>query len=654
MNVSELSRKLKINTADLFEILPRFGYDIGRRAIKVDDTLAGKIIKDWPRILKNIEFEKRQAEAAISAKTLAGSITKEILLPNFISVRDFSAVLGVPVAEVIKKLMSNGVMATLNQQIDFETSSIIADEFGVTAKKQEGGEAATTLSEDKLAKIMAEGGALSKRPPVIVVMGHVDHGKTKLLDVIRSADVVSGEAGGITQHIGAYQVSHNGKKITFIDTPGHEAFTAMRSRGAKIADIAILVVAADDSIKPQTIEAIKIIRASNLPLVVAINKIDKEGADIERVKKDLADQNLIPEEWGGNTIVVQISAKNNTNIDKLLDVILLVDELEQEKIVADASRAAAGTIIEAHLDKGEGPVATILVQSGTLHVGDQLMINDLHFGKVRSLRDHYNKNVSEAGPSTPVKILGLKHAPKVGDLAEAVSDKAAKEAKKATSYDLQKDQHASGMAQVIETETSAPTLNVSVKADTLGSLEVIIESLEKLSNDKAKVKILQRGLGNITDTDVDKASANGALLFGFHVQALTSATLLAKDRNVEVKLHTVIYHLLEEVEERLAALVTPEISRKELGSFQVAAIFRQEKKSAIIGGKVLSGIITAGTKADLMRKGVLFETIKIDGIKSGKMDIKEAAEGSECGLLIKSSEPILVGDMLNVYKESEK
>ncbi|MCC6639466.1 translation initiation factor IF-2 [Candidatus Falkowbacteria bacterium] len=659
MNVTELARKLGVRSSEeLLELLPDFGFDVGKRAIKVDDKIASAIIKAWPRIQKELDFRKREQEKKRleQEKLLRQQMQTVVTVPSVVTVKDFATLINIPVANVIKSLMKNGIMATLNERIDFDTATIIADEFGVTihASSEEVQEEVAT--GDRLKAHIEGDSKVMKRPPIIVIMGHVDHGKTRLLDSIRSANVMEGEAGGITQHIGAYQVVRNGKTITFIDTPGHEAFTAMRSRGAKVADIAILVVAADDSIQPQTKEAIKIIKAAGLPMIVAINKIDKPEANIEKVKTDLATENLIPEEWGGNTMIQPISAKSGLNIDKLLDSILLIDEMESAKIIANPDKAAAGTIIESHVDKGEGPVATVLVQSGTLKVGDQLMINDVFYGKVRALKDFTGKDVKEAAPSVPVKILGLKTAPKVGDLVEVQEGKISRDSKKTTTADLiHKEKsvvsNVTKQTNDEEGESKIPTLKAIIKADMLGSLEVLVESLEKLSTDKVKVKILQKGLGNITDNDVTRAADEQAMLLAFHVKPLASAQHLANERDVVISSHTVIYHLIDEVKAKIATIVKPELEKRVIGKVQVLAIFKADKKTMVFGGKVLEGKITIKTKCDIIRNGTLYETGTITGLQSGKMAVQEVANGNDCGIAYSGSSDVAVGDILEVFEE---
>lgn len=661
MNVSELARKLKINSAELLDILPEFGFDIGKRAIKVDEKVAQKILKMGMKIqerLVQIQKEKIAGLEKLTAVKAEPQEQQEIKIPAVITVRDLAQVLNRPVSEVIKSLMKNGVLASLNERIDFETAAIIADEFGIKVilSEEEGGTGfLDTGSKVKEALSQEKKSALKIRPPVIVVMGHVDHGKTKLLDTIRKTNVIDTESGGITQHIGAYQVTKKNKVLTFIDTPGHEAFTAMRARGAKVADIAILVVAANDSVKPQTLEAVKIIQQSQLPMIVAINKIDLPEADVEKVKKDLSSLNLIPEEWGGKTICQQISAKGNIGIDDLLDTIILVSEMEKDKIVANPQGSAIGTIIEAHIDKGEGPVATVLVQNGTLKVGDNLCINDNFFGKARALKDFKNQEVKEASPSTPVKIIGLKYSPKVGDLVEVTCDIERKH-KKVKEHELKRDSQMS--AKVVKPveenkDENIKKLNLIIRADVLGSLEAITESLEKIDSSEIKADVIAKGLGNITDADIDLALSSNALVIGFKVKATPTAADLAKDKNLEIKYYEIIYKLLEDIKAKMSAMLSPEVVRKILGEGEVLAIFKTEPKKMVIGVKIKKGKISKGLKADIIRKKEIVGSGEIQELQIGKEKVNEVAAGQDCGVTFISRDEIKVGDHLEIYQEEK-
>ncbi len=659
MNVSELARKLKVNSTELLDILPEFGFDIGKRAIKVDEKVAQKIIKLGAKIqdrLISLQKEKIASLEKLTAVATEPIEQKEIQIPPVITVRELAQVINRPISEVLKQLMKNGVLASLNERIDFETAAIMADEFGLKIIPAEAPE--TQQLQDvgsRIKEVLAQEtkSQLKVRPPVVVVMGHVDHGKTKLLDTIRKTNIIDTEAGGITQHIGAYQVTKKGKVITFIDTPGHEAFTAMRARGAKVADIAILVVAANDSVKPQTVEAIKIIQQEQLPLIVAINKIDLPEADIEKVKKDLSSLNLIPEDWGGKTICQPISAKGNIGIDDLLDTIILIAEMEKDKILANPQGAAIGTIIEAHVDKGEGPVATVLIQNGTLKVGDNLCINNNFFGKARALKDFLNHEVKEVIPAMPVKIIGLKYAPKVGDLVE-VTCEIERRHKKVKEHELTKDsQQLTRVTQQIEEgkDESVKKLNLVIRADVLGSLEAIAESLEKIDSREVKASILSKGLGNITAADIDLAASSNAIILGFKSKAAPAVADVAREKKVEITYYEIIYKLIEEVKGKMSALLEPEIIRKVLGQGEVLAIFKSEPKKAIIGVKILSGKINKGIKVDIFHKKELVDTAEIEELKIGKEKVAEVAEGQDCGVSLLTKQEIQVGDSLEFYIE---
>jgi translation initiation factor IF-2 len=660
MNVSELARKLNVNSAELLEILPEFGFDIGKRAIKVDDRQARKILNLGPKIKDKVEAKKLAQANKLKKAAEPGEVEKqpkEIKIPAVITVRDLAQLLAKPVNEVIKQLMKNGVMASLNERIDFDTAAITADEFGikvVLSEEKEGVKEIESLDERMKKIFESEPKKMFKeRPPVVVVMGHVDHGKTRLLDTIRKTNIIATEAGGITQHIGAYQVKKQNKIITFIDTPGHEAFTAMRSRGARVADIAILVVAANESIKLQTIEAIKIIQQAKLPMVVAINKIDLPDANIEKVKQDLSAINLLPEDWGGKTICVPISAKQNVGIDDLLTTILLVAEAEKEKLNANPAGKTLGTIIESHIDKGEGPVATVLIHNGTLRIGDNIVINDVFFGKTRALKDYNNQEIAEATPSMPVKIIGLKFPAKVGDIAEVI-EKIERRHKKISAYGIMKEKSIVPRARKTKEEEEKEgikKLNIILRADVLGSLEVISESIEKIELKEVKATIISKGLGNINESDIELAANTGALIIGFHVKATQTALELARDKNVEIKFYDVIYKLLDEVKLRLSELLVPEVVRKELGKLLVLKIFRTEDKSMIVGARVLEGRITKGVKAEVFRGGKLVTAGEIAELKIGKEVVTDAVVSQECGILFVGKPEIKVEDVLHVFQE---
>lgn len=660
MNISELARRLRVSTDELRSKLPELGFDIGNKAIKLPDRDVGKIMNAWNEMKKRQYLQKKMEEQKARAdrklKVIEGT-AERVMIPKTISVRDFAAKLNLPVQKVMQELMRNGILAALNQHVDFESAAIIAGDLGFIAEEEQAeGEANLGAGADRLEKVRADekNDKAEARPPVIVVMGHVDHGKTSLLDVIRTTNVVAGEAGGITQHIGAYQVVRNGRLLTFIDTPGHEAFTVMRSRGAKVADIAILVVAADDGVQPQTKEAIDIIKAAKLPFVVAINKIDKENANMELVKSQLAEQGLVPEDWGGTTVCVPVSAKKMLHIEDLLDVLLLTADVEKDNIVADPKRRAMGTIIESRVDKGQGPVATIIVQTGTLKPQDYLSVAGQLYGRVRALTAFDGKAIKEAGPSTPVKILGFKVPPAVGDILEVpenpeelVSAKA-QASKKVAGAEI-------GTKQVNTTDETTDTdkvvLNVMIKADVLGSLEALVGMIEKIDNPHVAVRIIGKGLGNVSEADVLRADASKAVIYAFSVRAFPSAEELARTKDVAVNEQTVIYRIYEDIIERLKKLLPSEKVYTDLGSGEVLALFKKTDKGQIVGAKVKKGKFIPGATVRVLRGGQVVGEGKIEALQSGKTNVKDVLMGQECGLSFQGKTRIEVGDDLEAYQE---
>lgn len=655
MNVSELARKLRTTSKELLEILPAVGFDIGKRAIKIDDRQAQRIMEQWSSLKAKYHELNAPAEEEVAGAIGAEAVAPKIVaLPPLIRVKEFAEKLKMPLSKVMAELMKNGVLSSMNEQIDFDTAAIVGSELGfeITADTQTAVNEEKTTSE-KLEKLLTEDDKtkLLNRAPVVVVMGHVDHGKTKLLDTIRSTNIVAGESGGITQHIGAYQVVKKGQPITFIDTPGHEAFTTMRSRGARVADIAILVIAADDSIQPQTKESIKIIKSAELPMIVAINKIDKPDANVEKVKQDLATLNLMPEEWGGKTICVPISAKAGTGIDDLLDMILLVAETEKDNIVANPDRLAVGTIIESHINRNEGPVATALVQNGTLRRGDLIEVTDTFYGKIRSMKDFLGRDLETAGPSTPVKIIGLKAAPSVGDVLQVIE--AVDKKHKMKKYQLSQQATDYSRPQEIKKEEGKErkTVNVVLKSDVLGSLEAIISSLNKLEHPEVGINIIFKGLGNITESDIERANSGNAVVYGFHVKPNSAAELLAKDKKVEVKLYDIIYQLLDDAKVRLEKILTPEVIKTELGRIKVLAIFRKDVNAVVVGGSVTKGRIIPNAKVDVLRNNHKVTGGYISQLQSNKVNVNEVAQGKECGLKFEGKPAIEVGDVLDIYTE---
>ncbi|MBI5077403.1 translation initiation factor IF-2 [Candidatus Falkowbacteria bacterium] len=685
MNISELARRLRVNVQELKDKLPELGIDIGQKAIKVDDTLAQRITRAW-REYQDRERQKRDYLRLTEKveKTLSSG-DKKVEIPPVLTVRDFAEILDLPVSAIIAQLIKNGVMASMNQRIDFDTAAIIATDLGFEAQAINSQAKVEVDKAKKVVEILASEKAenMRTRPPVIVVMGHVDHGKTRLLDAIRKTDVMSGEAGGITQHIGAYQVAIQPKsespsraqsealergipplagrddfakyrKITFIDTPGHEAFTAMRSRGAKVADIAILVVAATEGVMPQTVEAIKIAQEAQIPIIVAVNKIDLPEANPDKVKQELTQYNLLPEEWGGTTIFTPISAKFNKNIDGLLDQVLLLADMNEDKLKANPTGEFIGSVIESHVDPGEGATATVLVQNGALRVGDYIVVDGVLYGKIRVLKNYLGQTLKEAPPGTPAKILGLKVAPKVGDLLEVTENP--RQAQKVKAYKMQQDEtfiKKTSAEEKPEGQTEIVKLNIILRTDVLGSQEAIIESFKKIETETIKIEISSHALGNITENDVLTAEATGALIFGFNVLAPPAALDLAKDKKVEIKIYKIIYELLDEVKKKLKERIKPEIVRQNLGKLKVLAVFKKTGDSEVVGGKITDGRIEANALAAVLRNDEFVTSGKISELQINKIKVKDAVKGSECGIKFNGQPLIEVGDIVDVYRENE-
>ncbi len=653
MNISELARILRISPQELKNLLPEFGFSIGKKAIKVDNNTAKKIIKDWPRLKREWEYKKKEEEKKKEAEDLPKE-KKIIEVSNSISVRDYADLAGIPVNRVLAELMKNGVFASINEKIDFDTAMIVGENLNLDVREASKLPDEDNKEEKKLENILSleEKNNLENRPPVIVVMGHVDHGKTKLLDSIRSTDVIAKEAGGITQHIGAYQINRKGQKLTFIDTPGHEAFTAMRSRGAKVADIAILVVAADDGVKQQTVEAFQIIKAAKIPFLVAINKIDKENADVNRVKQELSTElNITPEDWGGKTICSSISAIKKEGIEDMLDMILLLAETESENLFANPNAKAAGTVVESNIDKAVGPLATILVQNGTLRVGDQLCFNGVVYGKVKSLKDYNGDNIDEAGPSMPAKVLGLKIAPAIGDILNVGEGEKVKANKIKNKNNRNNNIHNNTSED--SSDSNVSKFKVIIKADFLGSAEAIEESLMKLNTEKVKVKVLSKGLGYITEGDVKRAEDSGAQILGFNVKIPPVVETQIREKQITVKSFSVIYDLIKYAKEEMQLLVKPEINRIDLGSLKVLAVFRTENDSQIVGGKVVDGLIKNDSFVEVMRDDNFITLGKITQLQSAKQDVKEVEKGEECGIKFEGKPLIEEDDILRFYQEEQ-
>ena len=573
----------------------------------------------------------------------------DITIPESITVKDLSAELKKTSSEIIKKLLGYGIMATINNEVDFDTAFLIAEEFGVTAHKKEVITDEDILfddSEDKEEELKA-------RPPVIVVMGHVDHGKTSLLDAVRETNVIEGEAGGITQAIGAYQVEVNGREITFLDTPGHEAFTAMRARGAQITDIAILVVAANDGVMPQTVEAINHAKAAGIPIIVAINKIDVEGANPDKVKQELAEYELVSEEWGGDTIFVPISAKKRINIDSLLEMVLLVADMKELK--ANPKKQAKGTVIEAKLDKAKGPVATMLVQRGTLDVGDTILVGSV-IGRIRTMTDDKGHKVKKAGPSTPVEITGLTSVPEAGETFYEVKDeKTAKHLMERRKRQArEKALNASSRVTLDDLfsqieKGNLKQLNIIVKADVQGSVEAVKQSLEKLSNDEVKVKVIHANVGAVTESDVTLANVSNAIIIGFNVRPEPIAKDMAEKSEVEIKTYSVIYNAIEDVEAAMKGMLDPVFKEVVIGNAEVRQTFKISDVGTIAGCYVTNGKVARNAGVRVLRDNVVIHDGKLISLKRMKDDAKEVASGYECGIQIENFNDIKEGDIIEAF-----
>lgn len=571
---------------------------------------------------------------------------KNIKILGSIAVNEFASKMGVTSSQVIMKLMKHGIMATLNQEIDLETAVVVGEDFGVLVE-----ELPPEADPTEILEIIDAPEDMVTRPPVVTVMGHVDHGKTSLLDAIRTTRVVAGEAGGITQHIGAYQVTCHGKKIAFLDTPGHEAFTAMRARGAQATDIAILVVAADDGVMPQTIEAINHAKDAKVPIIVAINKMDREGANPERVKQQLTEYGLQSEDWGGDTIMVPVSAQKRTGINELLEMILLVAEINEYK--ANPNRQAQGLVIEAQLDKGRGPVATIMVQKGTLHIGDTIIAGSA-YGNVRAMFNDRGEKIKKAGPSVPVEILGLNNVPDAGDTVLCVDEKIARAvADKRLAKRKLDEQRATAKVSLDDLfkqiqEGNLQDLNIVIKADVQGSVEALKQSLQKITSDEVRVNIVHAAVGAITESDVNLAAAANALIIGFNVRPDNNARKAAEEKNVDVRLYRVIYDAINDVEAAIKGMLAPEFKEVIQGKVEIRKVY-DTSKGVFAGCYVLEGKVTNQSSVRLIRENIVVHEGKVDSLRRFKDDVKEVAAGYECGIVLAKFREIREGDILEVF-----
>ncbi|MDU7166318.1 MAG: translation initiation factor IF-2, partial [Finegoldia magna] len=580
---------------------------------------------------------------------------KTFIIQPTITVKDLSEKISVSISELIMKLMELGIMANQNQEIDFDTASLVAGEFDVIVEQDE----VEDFDDDDVFNLDFEDKKedLKERPPVITVMGHVDHGKTSILDRIRNSRVAGREAGGITQHIGAYTIRVNDKKIVFLDTPGHEAFTAMRSRGAQVTDVSILVVAADDGVMPQTIEAINHSKAAGVPIIVAINKIDKENANIERVKTELAENGLVPEDWGGDTVLVPVSARTGEGIDDLLEMILMVAEMEELK--ANPNRLAVGTVIEAQLDKGRGPTATILVQKGTLKHSDMVFSGQAS-GRIRAMFNDQGKQVKKAGPSTPVLILGLNEVPEAGDMIYAVKDEkeARNYAQKIKDHNREEQIKSSSTMNLDElfgkiSDGETKDLNIIIKTDVKGTIDAIKQSLIKLSNEEVKVNIIHGAVGGITESDVNLASASSAIIIGFNVRPTQVAMDMAKNESIEIRTYRVIYDAIEDVKNAITGMLKPQYQEEVLGRATVRDTFKVPGVGTVAGVYVNTGKVTRNATVRLLRDEILIFEGPVSSLKRYKDDVKELTQGYEGGMGLENYNDIKPGDVLEAYVLNE-
>ncbi len=680
IRVYELAKELEITSKELIRILKdEFGIEVKNHmsvveeedAALIKELLSGdkkessnvaegktekSLVDEYEEILEeevvNLAKKKKKSRRELAQEMIdaekAQEINTGIEIGEFITVKEFAEKLNKPVAEVIRALIFTGIMAGINQEIDFETAEKAAKSLEIEVVKAK--DDTSGISDDD--QVDALDINLEKRPPIVTVMGHVDHGKTSLLDAIRKAKVTESEAGGITQHIGAYTITLNGEKITFLDTPGHEAFTAMRARGAQVTDIVILVVAADDGIMPQTAEAINHCKAAQVPIVVAINKIDVEGADIERVKRELTEYGLVAEEWGGDTICVPVSAKEKIGIDDLLEMVLLTAEVEELK--ADPNRKAAGTVVESELDKGRGPVATLLVQKGTLNVGDSILVGST-YGRIRAMFDDKGKKIVSAGPSIPVEILGLSEVPHAGDKFNEVRDeKTARgmaEARKIKEKSLQHSTMRVSLEDLYKQvkEGKIQELPIIIKADVQGSIEALKNSLEKLSTDEIKVRVIHGGVGAITETDISLAAASNAVVIGFNVRPDNNAHVLAEKENVYVKTYRIIYHAVDDIKAAMIGMLSPDIKEVIQGRVEIRQTYKVSAIGTIAGCYVLNGKITRNSQIRLLRDGVIIHEGTLASLKRFKDDAKEVLAGFECGLSLEKFNEIKEGDILEAF-----
>lgn len=683
--LADLAKQVSLSTKELREKMTKLGFDVAKNARTLPDDLAELLLAelkpedvmpeddDTAEIYDEIVHEQLEREIVKKQrKQMAGKDASKkkdetadepdvkldiVEIPEVISVKELAEKSGIKIAKIIGQLMKNGILANINQQIDFDTAAIITEELGIKLKKIRSAAKVEDIVAGNLDALLKEDDPEESvtRPPIVCVMGHVDHGKTKILDAIRKTHVIDTEAGGITQHIGAYQVEKAGKKITFLDTPGHEAFTAMRARGAKVTDVAILVVAADEGVKPQTIEAINHAKEAGVPVVVAINKIDKEGANVDRVKGELSQYDLQPDDWGGGTVMVPVSALKGEGIDQLLEMILLTSEMENLK--ADPTREAVCTVIEAHLSHTLGPVATVLVNTGTLRIMDNVCVGSA-YGRIKLMKDYTGKNIKTADPATPVLIAGLSETPVAGDILQVC--KTEKEARTqalsvATIRNAEKER-SSTINQIISKINAGElkTLKIVLKADTKGSLEAIRDSIAKIKSDTVAVKIIHSGVGNISESDVMMAVASEGLVIGFHVIIPAQVKNTAEREKIDVVIYKIIYELLDNIEKLLTGMLEPEVVEVVLGRAEVKQVFFTKKDEQIIGCKVTEGKIVNKGKLRILRNSELVGTGDVLTLQKGKDIAKDVAFGNDCGIKYKGTVLLQENDILEAYASEER
>jgi translation initiation factor IF-2 len=657
MKVQQLARELGVDTRAVLDYL--------KASQKVKNPMASLTPDIEAAIRSHFKPQTPNGNAAPAASGVAVTAEGKVLLPPSMTVKELGEYLNVSAVDILKELMRNGIMASINQQIDFDTAAIVADAFKVQAAPMEmdsivpmagDGDESTvrlTVRSELFSNVGEDPSNLQTRPPVVTVMGHVDHGKTSLLDAIRETKVAAGEAGGITQSIGAYAVETRGRKVVFLDTPGHEAFTAMRARGAQVTDVAVLVVAADDGVMPQTREAISHAKAAGVPILVAINKIDKEGANPERVKQELAELTLVPEAWGGKTVMVEVSAKQKRGLDDLLEMILLVADLQELK--ANPNRPAVGTIIDAHLEKGRGPVATVLVQSGTLRVGDNFVVGALH-GKVRALLNEFNKKMKEAGPATPAVVAGLPAVPTAGDIFQVVaSEKVAR-----TIAQQRTDIKRHAAQQMVRTVTLADfssqiekgeikDLNLVLKADSNGSMEALRQAILKIQDPKVRVKVAFEGVGAVSESDVLLAAVSNAPIIAYNVKPDAAAVKAAEREKVDIRTYEVVYNVTDDVTRAIKGMYEPVYVQVFEGRGEVLKPIRIPKLGMIAGSRITEGKVTRGSVYKLYRGKELLKEGKILTLKRFKDDAREVPAGQECGIGLEAFQDVQEGDLFEFY-----